>query len=347
MIGRQQTTDGSAIPAMAMTCPTCGAENTDEARFCRICGVQLGSEGFHEAPTRNFEQRQESSSQPPSQPEVSPFATYGADGSAILPPRDPRMYVPPSVVQQPGTMMGYQHGTSPAGPIPTNPLQTGPVKKSYIGRIFLAVAGVIIFVLVGLIGLGIWVASHVTPTVKDDGKGGVEVQFPGGGPNVSVGENASPESLKGPIADWYYEGSKIETSVNSSVGGVSGAVLEMTTEDDMDTVAEFYRDKFAEIKTKTEVRESDSISFSGGNTHVDIESSGNPDAPTTITVVMGNVGGMPGGGPGAIPQIPPVTVGPPPDPPAPPADPSDGKSKPDAKTAPKAEAAPPAKPVKP
>lgn len=344
MIGKQQTTDGSAIPAMAMTCPKCGAENTDEARFCRICGVQVGAEGFHEAPTRNFEEGR-SPAPAPSQ-EVSPFATYGADGSAILPPRDPRMYVPPSVVQQPGTMMGYQHGTSPAGPIPTNPLQTGPVKKSYIGRIFLAVAGLIILVFVCLIGLGVWVASHVTPTVKDDGKGGVEVKFPGGGPNVTVGENASPESLKGPIADWYYEGAKIETSVNSSVGGVSGAVLEMTTEDDMDTVAEFYRDKFAEIKTKTEVRESDSISFSGGNTHVEIESSGNPDAPTTITVVMGNVGGMPGGGPGFIPPVPPVTVDAPPVPPAAPST-SDGKSKPDAK-APKAEAtAPPAKPARP
>lgn len=344
MIGKQQTTDGSAIPAMAMTCPKCGAENTDEARFCRICGVQVGAEGFHEAPTRNFEEGR-APAPAPSQ-EVSPFATYGADGSAILPPRDPRMYVPPSVVQQPGAMMGYQHGTSPAGPIPTNPLQTGPVKKSYIGRIFLAIAGVIILVLVGLIGLGIWVASHVTPTVTDDGKGGVKVSVPGGGPTVSVNDGGSPESLTGPIAEWYYEGAKIETSVNTSVGGMSGGVLEMTTEDDIDTVAEFYRDKFADFRNKTEVRESDSVVFTSNNgTHVEIEASGKPDGLTSITVAMGSLGGMPGGGPGGIPPIPPVTGGPAPAPPAPPATP-DGKAKPDAK-APKAEAAPPAKPARP
>ncbi len=341
MIDNQPTTNGSANLAMAMTCPKCGAENTDEARFCRICGVQLGAEGFHEAPTRSFEQGKTPS---PAQ-EVSPFATYGADGSAILPPRDPRMYVPPSVVQPPGAMMGYQHGTAPAGPIPTNPLQTGPVRKSYAGRIFAVIAGLVVFVLVALIGLGVWIASNVTPTVRDDGKGGVEVSMPGGAPIVTINEGTSPDSLKGPIAEWYYDGATIETHINGGVAGASGSVLKMNTEDDVETVAEFYREKFAESRNSQEIRKDDKVVFEGDGINVVIMPSDEKRDVTDVVVVMGRVGGDGNGGGPTVIVTPGGGI---PVPPAPPEAPkADGTAKPDA-TAPKAEAtAPPAKPAKP
>lgn len=339
---------------MAMTCPTCGAENTGEARFCRICGVQLGPDGFHEAPTRNFEQRQASPSNAPSQPEISPFATYGPDGSAILPPRDPRMYVPPSVVQQPGAVMGYQPGTGFAGPIPTNPLHTGPVKKSRVGRVLAIIAGIFALILVCLIGLGILIASNVSPTVTDDGKGGVEVRVPMGGPIVTMNEGTSPDSLRGPIAEWYYDGSKIENVVDGSFGGVSGSVLVMTSEDDVDSIADFYRDKLADVSEKQEVRSEGQVVFKSEGIIVAIEPSDEVEGVNTINVVLGDMGGIPGGPgfrPGKIPPVPPVTETPPVAPAAP-AETPDAKEKTDAKadskTSPKAEpAAPPAKPARP
>lgn len=337
MIGRQQTTDGSAIPAMAMTCPKCGAENTDEARFCRICGVQVGAEGFHEAPTRNFEQGRTPAPSPSSQ-EVSPFATYGADGSAILPPRDPRMYVPPSVVQQPGTMMGYQHGTSPAGPVPTNPLQTGPVKKSYIGRIFLAIAGVIILVLVSLIGLGIWVASNIKVNKE-----------PVIGSTVVEKERPAPSPPAASMDEWVYDGATVDIRSEGSGFGMEGGLLQMTTEDDVETVGDFYRDLLTDAAQKQEIRQPDKLVFISDGTVVVIEPSEDKEGMTSIKVVFGSMAGIPGvngGKPGKIPPIPPVIVEEPPAaPPAPPA--TDGKSKPDAK-APKAGAtAPAAKPARP
>lgn len=323
---------------MAMTCPKCGAENTDEARFCRICGVQVGADGFHEAPTRNFEQRQVSSSQPPSQPEVSPFATYGADGSAILPPRDPRMYVPPSVVQQPGTMMGYQHGTSPAGPIPTNPLQTGPVRKSRVGRVLAVVAGIFALILACLIGLGIWVASNIK----------VNREPVLAGPTVAEKVRPAPASPAVSMDDWVYDGATVDIRSEGSGFGMEGGLLQMTTEDDVETVGDFYRDLLTDAAQKQEIRQPDKLVFISDGTVVVVEPSEDTEGMTSIKVVFGNMAGIPGmngGKPGKIPPIPPVTVdAPPAAPPAPPA--TDGKTGPDAK-APKAEAAPPAKPAKP
>ena len=338
MIGKQQTTDGSAIPAMAMTCPKCGAENLDEARFCRICGVQVGAEGFHEAPTRNFEQGRTPAPSLPSQ-EVSPFATYGADGSAILPPRDPRMYVPPSVVQQPGAMMGYQPGTGFAGPVQTNPLQTGQVRKSRVGRVLAIVAGIFALILACLIGLGIWVASNIK----------VNREPVLAGPTVAEKVRPAPAPSAVSMDEWVYDGATVDIRNEGSGFGMEGGLLLMTTEDDVETVGDFYRDLLTDAAQKREIRQPDKLVFISDGTLVVVEPSEDTEGMTSIKVVFGNVAGIPGvngGKPGKIPPIPPVAVD---EPPAPPAAPptSDGKTKPDAK-APKAEpTAPPAKPARP
>ncbi|MBK6427776.1 MAG: zinc ribbon domain-containing protein [Blastocatellia bacterium] len=339
MIDKQSTTNGSTNLAMAITCPKCGAENTDEARFCRICGVQLGAEGFHEAPTRNFEQGKTPSPTPAQ--EVSPFATYGADGSAILPPRDPRMYVPPSVVQLPGAMMGYQHGTAPAGPIPTNPLQTGPVRKSKVGRVLAIVAGIFALILACLIGLGIWVASNI--------KVNNEPVVGGAGPAVAEKDRSAPASPAVSMDDWVYDGATVDIRSEGSAFGMEGGLLKMTTEDDVETVGDFYRDLLADATQKQEIREPDKLVFISDGTVVVVEPSEDTEGMTSINVVFGNMAGIPGakgGKPGMIPPIPVEPVVAPPEAPAPPTT-SDGKAKPGT-TAPKAEAtAPPAKPAKP
>lgn len=332
MIGNPTTTDGSATPAMATNCQKCGAENADEARFCRICGVQFGAEGFHEAPTRSFEQQQAQPSQAASQPVVSPFATFGGDGSAVLPPREPRAYVPPSVVMQPGAVMGYQPGTAIGAPVPTNPLQSGPIRKSRTGRVLGFLAALVAIVLACLIGL-VAIVLHV----NDDPSPAP--------PAASVGKQAAPSvpgAPRGVMAEWYYEDATIEEHVDGTFGGMKGGVLTMTTEDDIDQVAEFYRDKLAEAPEKMENRSSDGIVLKGPGVVIVIEPSEDQEGMTSITVALGDMGGIGGGAftPGKVPQVPPVApsgaVEPPAAPPAP--------AEPAASKAPGSAPAPPATP---
>lgn len=324
-----------------MTCPTCGAENTEGARYCRICGVQLGADGFHEAPTRNFEGAGPApASVPVAGPESSPFATFNASGSAVLPPHEPQRYVPPSAVPAPGQMAVYPPRTGPAGPVPTNPLDTGPVKRrSRAGAVLAIIGGFVLLVIIALVGLGVYVARHVPVTVVTDEKGNKTVSVPGG-PTATVGEGVAPDSIPKPLSEWYYDGAEVKTLVQGAAAGQSGGVMEMWTEDDPESVAEYYREKFAGVKETSEVRSGDGeVAFSSNGANVVIDPSDEKPGTTDIVVVLGGpiIPTPPMAGPKVIvrpdvkaPSVTPGVAPTAPVPPPPPAESSSGRKAPKA-----------------
>ncbi len=289
---------------MEQTCPACGADNVGSARYCRKCGIQMGSSQFTEAPTRNFEDQR----QPVADHMSSPGPQF----------QEPPRYTPP-MPSQPST--GYQPHPNVTGVpqrINTSPITTGPVQKKganwllIIGGILLAVilaAGMLGIAIFKAIKNNIKVTDKPTPTVSAGDK---DTGFTVGGPS-------DPDKLPSSLKGWYYEDSTIEQVVSGRMMGAEGAVLIMKSEDDVNDIADFYRDKFEKIKNKQEVKTDDKVIFSSDGANVVIE----PDEDTTgvqrIIVSLGGQHGIPEGIPGGVPGGIPGGIPAPPAPPPPPA----------------------------
>ncbi len=300
---------------MDVTCPSCAAENYDSARYCRKCGAQLGSAEFHEAPTRGLDHQRPPDPQPPARA----FETFG---SAQLPNDGPR-YAPPVVSSsaaglQPANLTGMPTRVE-TGPMsaPTGPAGKGPPWFLIIGAIVLAafIGGVSMLVLVAD-RLKNNLSDRQPPPARgssDSGEKGPPVTPPPGAPVATS------------IESWQYDGA---TNTSSPVPNV----LIMETDDDIDDVTEFYREKFDALGIKPGyVKDPDDHSTvfmggpSAGNIIIaisppDADEGGGGDGNTTEIVVTGGGSGFPG-----FPGVPPIPNVP--EVPAPPAPPTPSPSK--------------------
>ena len=283
---------------MQQTCPNCGSENYDFARFCRKCGFRLSNEEFHEAPTRGFDHKR---------PEAPPFA----------PPEEvaPARYVPPS---GPGYAPESRYGaTMRPGPPGTSPMPPVRIERKG-GTNWLMIVGVILLlVVVGGGAIGFVIAKRISDAVASS---------PGGGgpgfPTVQVqeGGNIDPESLPAELQPFYYPGSDIKQSVSGSVMGMGGSVLIMTSDDDRADIEEHYKEIFGDAQGKREIRDGDETVLGAGTTNVVIQPSDENAELMQIVVALGKGSGI--GIPDGTPQVPTVPpVGPVPSPPSTPATP--------------------------
>lgn len=219
---------------MDLTCPNCGAENYESARYCRKCGNQLGSSEFHEAPTRGLEHQR-----PDEAPPARAFDTFG---SAPLGGEGPR-YAPPSVTPSAAGLQPAGFTNAPLG-VETGPVHSGPVKKGtnwflVIGAIVLAafLGGV---VTLAIVAGAFWNRGAPPPPPPP---AGAPSSPPVAGGTPSAPAVPPPGSLPAPaesdpLRQWYYQGATISVSQPN--------LLIMTTKDDVSKVADFYRKTFAD-----------------------------------------------------------------------------------------------------
>lgn len=292
---------------MEMTCPSCGATNYDFARYCRKCGVQLAGAEFHEATTRGLDHQRpaeapgsESHSEPHrGDPSVAAPTTFG----------DPPRYVPPQVAPIGGPVQ-QRAATGYPGRVSTSPMATGQVRK---GTNWLLVIGIValLFVLGGGMLTALIIRS-VNRSVQT-GPDGPTVNLPEGVTFVPKG-TTDPEKLPESLKPWYYPDSTIEHSMTASVGSFGGgSVLTMVTEDDLEEVADHYREILSATGSVTEHRDGDSIVFPESGRAIVIKHWDEDPDMTEIVVALG-------GGPGHPSPPAPGTI---PTPPAPPAKPGE------------------------
>lgn len=287
---------------MQQTCPNCGAENYDFARYCRKCGFRMSTDEFHEAPTRGFDHQR---------PEAPPFAP--------APEPAPSRYSPPSgagyapELRRGPTMRPGSPGTSPMPPVRID-RKGGPNWFLIVG----------VFLLVALLGgatIGIILVKRVTEavaTAPNDGGGVI--------PSVQVqeGGDIDPDSLSAELKPFYYPGADIQQTVSGSMMGMGGSVLIMTSDDERQEIESHYKEIFADAKDKREIRDGQETVLGSGPTSVIIHPSDENAELFEIVVALGK--GVPGAGsvptPPAVPEIPEGQDAPdgvPPPPPKPPA----------------------------
>ena len=126
------------------TCPQCGQENRDDARFCIKCGSPLG------APAQPAQQEgapPAGAGAAPPPPQVAPIVTQPTAPAAYPPPTPPGAYVqaPPSIYTQP-TPAAPPSAAYPAAP----PTYAAPAKTRgslfWIGAVIIVVAGALVLV---------------------------------------------------------------------------------------------------------------------------------------------------------------------------------------------------------
>lgn len=199
----------SSLDIMAiMVCGNCGASIEDAARFCRKCGRPII---YSEATTRELD--------PPQYAEPQTRPVNAADTA-------------PSFVPM--------AGMPPPAPV-TQSIEGGGQKRTII-----ILSGVVAVLLVTL--LIVLLASRqnpivtVTPRPPETPRGGVGI---GGGPRPvqpprAPGTPEAPATPATPVpSDWlHYPGSEKTMIMN---GDGEGQVLKLLTDDDIDTVADWYR----------------------------------------------------------------------------------------------------------
>jgi hypothetical protein len=283
---------------METTCPDCGSQNYDFARYCRKCGRQLTSAEFNEAPTRGLDHQR-------------PQATFGTGEEQWQ--GGPR-YVPP-----PGSVPVFQGGPYPPGVVPPQHQQPPvPQKKGsnlpiIIGSfllvaLFIVVAGVVI--VVKQVNRAIEAGPQVAPVIVE-----------GTGDDNSV---IDPDTLPADMQTWIYPGSTVRQAISGGIGGVKGVYIKMSTEDDLNEIVEHYQEILTGADTNL-VRQPDQTIIASPNGQSVIIKPG-ADGTNDIEVALGS--GFPGAGAptpppprGAIPKPPaePVPAAPPAAPPATPA----------------------------
>jgi hypothetical protein len=298
---------------MDVTCPKCGAENYDSARYCRKCGEQIGDTDFHEAQTRELGHERAAAPAPePRRYETYPSAPLNQSGQSGSP-----RYVPPPAHPAPLASAG---ATGLPSRIDTSPINTGPVAKKT--NWLLIIGGIFMAFILGIGVIAAIVANVAKKAIQEASKNGPIAAGPAG-PAVPTGKvikNPKLSQLPAEVRAWYYEGAKTRDYIGGGYGNLSGSVFTMDTDDDPSTVAEFYREKFGGEGTEINSQDNKIVFANERGTVVTIEPNRGPDDETGITVILGSGPGM--GGPAGTPEIPPVPgtpVPPVPPPPAPPA----------------------------
>lgn len=269
---------------MTHQCMQCGSPTRAGAKFCHQCGTPIATSSL--PPTMPFPA-------PPTASETRPQAFESASRTAAA---TEAMPTPTAYMSQmPQT---YQ----PPMPMPQ------PPQKSRGGFKIVMITLAIIFALgiASVIGAAFFIRSKVEQARRN---------FPSL-PTISDAPDSVPDDRLGAP---MYPGAKRTKTVSGGFGKFNGAVVEFTTSDSVDKVADFYREYF-QGKEQYQVREvsSDdepSVVFTVGNNTgtrvITITEDDKNSRLTKIVMVGGNIMAPPRGGA----PVPPPEMAPPPPPP--------------------------------
>ena len=267
---------------MAIQCTTCGTQTRQGAKFCHACGTPIA--------TAPLPSTLPLPSTPPSgeiRPVAAPTApqpsaaTEAMDASAAYIPQTPQTYQPP--------------------PFPV----AAPPKSNKTLRNVLISLAIIMVLGMGLLAGGVYFAAK---KAQQKIQQIAEKGFPVSNDPASVPD----EKLGVPV----YPGAKRENTAKASFGAMSGAVVTFSTEDEVNEVADFYRDYFKgkknqrlnEISNSDDSNSQETVVFQVGGDEGDrlitITPDGKNSNRTQIVILLGK--GLPG-----------LPVPPPPPPPPP------------------------------
>lgn len=302
---------------MENICPSCGAENLESARYCRKCGVRIGSEEFHEAPTRSFEEQR-----------VVGVETVGRSdpgtapqGRVVATDEAPR-YVPPQ--QAPGGALGYSDARF-SQPMDPRAYTTGPLKK---GPNWLLIGGLLLgmIFLIALVALPV-MYLFIKPSHTTAGEKGAPVAIPSEPtkpprtPSPGLGSGKVPDAMQ----EWIYPDSNIVNFTQLPIPGMQGpnGVIEMQSDDDPDDIFEYYEELMTDSASSSPNihRTSDKDVLISGSRIVEITTEKGVAIIKVVIAPGGEDMGFPDGdedGPGSTPSAPPTPPTPPAAPPAPP-----------------------------
>jgi hypothetical protein len=201
---------------MTTFCQQCGNQLRSGGKFCQTCGA-------------------------PSQPSpVAQPTNYQGEYQGNYQGEYQGNYAQPSPYQSPAPYQGY-------APYPPPPSST-----NWFKILFITLVVIIALVGVSVIGVVYFVRRTVNDIVKvEDGKDGrpeVSINVPGGG-QIKAGTEVTEEQLGVPIypgAVQAKDGGSV--SISGTEAGKSGwfGVANFTTDDEIDEVVTFYRDKIGE-----------------------------------------------------------------------------------------------------
>lgn len=247
---------------MAVYCAKCGTMVDPGAKFCQSCGTP------------------------------APTPVQAAAPPSYAPPPPPQaQWAPPPPGQQP-----------PAYPAQA-PMAPPPPKKSggALKVILIALGVIVILVVVGIIGISLFVKKTVLDNISvkegPGGKGEISINTPGGQLKLSSKNEISEEKLGVPI----YPGAKADEGAGSisftgtdekGSGTFGGAAF--TTTDSVDKVVEFYKSK---LGSKVTVLDSTSegkhsvilnVATEKSWKTITIQDEGTGVTKITVTSLMGN-----------------------------------------------------------
>jgi hypothetical protein len=294
---------------MSFQCPNCGAGLEGTERFCRKCGSRILPEDLTEATTRSFD---DPSVPPPPGAPTGYRPSAGAESSPMTPrPTQHADYVPPHYGAPTGGVPPGVPAYQPGGPV------VAKKKRNWALILGIAAACLILFC-----GTGGYLLFSAWQSVS--------------GPNFEVGSPDGDRVVVNPSADrvpeelqqWVYPGSDIRTFVHEARSG--NLVLVLSTNDDVNKVAEYYRQFKPSQGRVMEQKEGNgqATNLIYGNVVINIVRPPVFDQGTVVNVVV--EGGGDGSGeegdpdadadpdPDADGDVPPPVPTPPPPPPPPP-----------------------------
>lgn len=204
---------------MAHQCTSCGSQTRSGAKFCHTCGTPIATMSLPPtmpmgAPPAAAER------QPTSSSFESPVAPRAAAATEAIPA--PTAYIP----QTPQT---YH---TPPHPMPQLKKSGGAFKVILISLLILIALGL------GAIATGVYFVRRTADRIA---RNGLNIPFPDG--RFSMRKEDINEGVLGmPL----YPGAQAETPFIVREGGGSFGVFTFTTDDEVDEVVDFYKDKLGE-----------------------------------------------------------------------------------------------------
>jgi hypothetical protein len=217
---------------MAIQCTNCGTQPRSNAKFCHACGTPIA--------TTSLPSTLPLGGPPPGaapKPEPSPFAPPA-------PPPTPKLAAATEAIHAQTSYMPQTPQTYYAPPRPM--LAVPPKKKS--GRALKII--LLTFALLAVVGMGaIWMGVRWARRAANDFRRELPVQ-------LSMNkDDINEETLGVPPYPNAVAETPIIVSGNSSRGSGSFGTFRFTTKDDVDKVAEFYKEKLGEEAQVTDVSE--------------------------------------------------------------------------------------------
>ncbi len=312
---------------MSFQCPKCGTQTRDGAKFCHGCGTPIGT-----ATLPSNMPSGEIKTPPMPQPQPPLQATKSADLPPAAPSAPPRntsgsFGAPTETMNAPS---GYQ-SQMPQTYHPQNVQARPPKKSSGVLKAILITLGVLLLLGTIFIGAAVYMVKDKFQEIAKAAENG---SFPvGDGVTINTGKAADKDFEEFIYPNSDRKGFSISAKGKNDKGKFNGGVAMFTTDDDIDEVVDFYKEKFGDKVAVKDTRVDErrtvemTVNTENGGKKI-IVSNDNTNKEKTLIVIAGggeNIPDLPAGEVAPPDGMPPAQAGPggvypPPPPPPPPAE---------------------------